>query len=258
MFRSSALVTLSVMLLTGFDVPAQVAPSVSGSVGNAAENLIRMHEAWDSKASTPGTSLVIKESTRSGQIIKFRLIAGGVPKRGIYSLLAWPVTQKGPSEVLKGVKLDASGLAICAGTPGACGSVDKPDDPIDISVRPVPGEPVRFGLISEDGATKVFAKAVPVPLSGEDNGCRVEATLITPAAELVLIIGSGFASNSEVIMDSNSEGERHSAKGKTDADGRYISAIMPHKSGLARGVAKVSLKGAQCAPSVGVQWGRRS
>ncbi len=104
----------------------------------------------------------------------------------------------------------------------------------------------------------MFAKAVPIPLGGEDKGCRVEATLLTPAAELVLITGSGFASNSELMMDSNSEGERHSVKGKTDADGRYVSAIMPHKSGLEGGVAKVSLKAVQCAPSVGVQWGRRS
>lgn len=134
------------MLLSGFEAHAQVTPSVSGSSGKAAENLVRMHEAWGSKASTPGASLVIKESTRSGQIIKFRLIADGIPKAGVYSLLAWPVTQKGASEVLKGVTLDTTGLAICAGTSGACGSADKPDDPIDISLRPVPGEQPRPGL----------------------------------------------------------------------------------------------------------------
>lgn len=89
---------------------------------------------------------------------------------------------------------------------------DKPSDPIDLVSRPAAGEPLRFGLVSEDGATKVFAKIVPVALRGEDRGCTVEGTLLTPAAELVLIEGSGFPANSELKVDSDSEGERHSGK----------------------------------------------
>src|SRR5271157_625629 len=79
---------------------------------NATETLAKMHEAWGPKASTPNASLVIKESARSGPVISLRLVAAGVPKDSVYSLLTWPVTQRGPSEVLKGVTLDASGLAI--------------------------------------------------------------------------------------------------------------------------------------------------
>jgi hypothetical protein len=133
--------------------------SGSGSVQDAAANLSRMHEAWGAKASTPNASLTIKESGRSGQVIKFRLYAGGVPKAAVYSIVAWPVTQKGPSEVLKGVTLDESGLAICAGASGTCGSADKPNDPIDLNLTAIPGEPVRLGLVSADGATKVRVSA---------------------------------------------------------------------------------------------------
>jgi hypothetical protein len=217
-----------------------------------------MHEAWGPKASTPHASLAVQESGRSGQVIKFRLVADGVPKESIYSLVQWPVTQKGPSAVLNGVTLDASGLAVCAGRPGTCGTADKPDDPIDLVSRPVPGEPVRFGLISADGATKVFAKVVPVPLRGEDQGCSVEATLLTPGAELVLIAGSGFPSNSEIRMDSKSDDERHGGKGKTDADGRYMSSLLPYRQGLASGKTEVTLKAGKCAPSVSVPWGRHN
>jgi len=258
MLRSLAQVTLSAGLLNGFEMHAQSTPNVSKSSEHRAETVVRMHEAWGSKASTPGTSLVIKESTRSGPTITYRLIASGMPKGAVYSLLAWPVTQKGPSEVLTGVTLDASGLAVCAGTPGACGSADKPDDPIDIPLRPVPGEPVRLALVSEDGATKVFAKAVPVPLRGEDKGCSVEATLLTPGGELVLVAGSGFAANGDLTMDSSSGAESQHRKGKADADGHYVSAIMPYTTGLAAGVASVKLISAQCAPSVKVAWGRRN
>jgi len=187
------------------------------------------------------------------------LYAEGVAKDKAYSLLAWPVTQKGPSKVLSGVTLDASGLAICAGTPGTCGSADKPNDPIDLKLRPVPGEPVRLGLISEDGATKVFAKVVPIPLRGEDRGCVVEGVLLTPSAELVLIEGSGFPANGDLMMDSNSEGERHAGKAKADQDGRYTTAVLPYKQeGPSHGTLKVTLKSAGCSPSVEVPWGRHN
>ena len=200
---------------------------------DAAETLAKLHEAWGPKASTPGASLVIKESVRAGQVISLRLYANGVPKDKVYSLVAWPVTQKGPSEQLGGVMLDASGLAICAGAPGTCGSANKPDDPIDIKVQPVPGEPVRLGLVSADG-TKVFAKVVPNPLRAEDRGCSVDATLLTPGAELVLIEGAGFPPNSDLTMESVSEGERHGGPGKVDTEGRYVSAILPSVKGVAR------------------------
>lgn len=231
-------------------------PASNASAQDAATNLVKMHNAWGSQASTPNTSLVIKETERSGQVVKFRLYAEGVAKGQVYSIVTWPVTQKGPSESLSGVTLDASGLAICAGTPGTCGRGDKPNDPIDLIFRPVPGEPVRLALASQDGATKVFAKVVPVPLRGEDRGCAVEAILLTPRAELVLVEGSGFPANSDLKLDSDSEGERHGGPGKVDPDGRYMSAILPYKQGLQRGIVKVTLKSPGCSPSVSVPWGR--
>jgi len=233
---------------------AMLALRLAAQDPSSPENFVRMHQGV--KASPPNTSLVIQESERAGQVIKFRLIASGVPKDGVYAMLAWPVTQKGPSEVLTGVTLDGNGQAICAGVPGTCGSADKPNDPIDLVLGPIPGEPVRIALISADGATKVFSKLVPIPLSGDDRGCRVEATLLTPGAELVLIEGSGFPPNSDVTMESESQGEHHSGKAKTDADGRYASALLPYRQGVARGSTKINLKAAKCAPSLTFAWGR--
>jgi len=258
MLRRGILTSLSLVLLTGL-VCGQSSSSASKTTDqNSPENFVRLHQAWGPQGSTPNTSLVVKESARSGQVIKFRLIADGLPKGGVYTLLQWPVTQKGPSEVLRGVTLDASGLAICAGAANTCGSADKPNDPIDVNLRPIPGEPVRLGLVSADGATRVLVKFVPIPLRGEDRGCSVDATLLTPGAELVLIEGSGFPSNGEVTMDSDSAGERRSAKGKADADGRYMTALLPYKEGVPGGLLKVNLKAPKCTPSVNVPWGRRN
>jgi hypothetical protein len=218
--RSRALLLASTMAIA-FPLLAQ------NNAPDAATNLTRMHEAWGEKATTPNTSLTIKETSRSGNTVRFRLYATGVPKDSVFTLVAWPVTQRGPSESLKGVTFDEKGLAICAGRPGTCGTPDNPNDPIDLPFNPAPGEPLRLGLISSDGATKLFAKLVAVPIRGEDRGCRVDATLLTPGAELILLEGSGFPAGGEITIQSNSEGERHDGKGTADSTGRYISAFCP-------------------------------
>lgn len=231
-----------------------------GQAGNPQEavtNLIRMHNAWGPNASTPGTSIAFQAAGRDGQTLKYHLRAKGLSKDKQYTLVSWPVTQKAPTQLLGGVTLDPTGLAICAGTPGTCGNSAKPNNPIDLTLHTVPGEPARFGLVAVDNSTKTFGKFVPVPLRGTASGCTAEAFLLTPGAELVIVEGSGFPVNSEIAMDSDSEGEIHSQKAKTDANGRYQGAMLPYKQGVARGTVKVVLKSAKCSPAVEVPWGAR-
>jgi hypothetical protein len=234
------------------------AAASTASAVETASRLVKMHEAWGPGASTPNRSLSLKEASREGSVIRIRMYATGLPKHDVYTLLTWPVTQRGPSESLRGVTFDESGLAVCAGTPGTCGTPDKPNDPSDVVLKPVPGEPSRLALISADQAIKLYAKIVPIPLKGEDKGCSVEAVLLTPGSELVAIEATGFPANTDVVMDTESEGERHGGKAKTDSNGRYVSAILPYKQGLARGTAKVTLKSAGCSPAVSFPWGRRN
>jgi hypothetical protein len=230
---------------------AQTAPNAE----QLAQQLTRLHDAWGVRASTPNVTLVIVEQSHTGPEFRYRLQATGISADTVVNLVAWPVTQRGPPEVLRGVTFNDMGFAVCAGRPGTCGDPAKPDDPIDIPFRPVPGEPVRLSVVSQDGAIKSFAKIVPVPLQGEDKGCRVSATLLMPGAELVFVEGTGFVPNSDLTMASESEGEKHDAKGKVDAQGRYISALMPYKQGLARGRIIIRLKASACSPTVSVPWG---
>ena len=257
MSKTNALV-FRFIVLASIALPAlgQGTAAPSGTE-DAVNRLVKAHQAWGPAASTPNTSLSLKEASREGQTIKVRMYATGLPKEGTYSLMQWPVTQRGPTEIFSGVTFDESGLAVCAGTPGTCGG-DKPNDPIDVVLKPVPGEPSRLALISADQSIKVFAKIVPIPLRGEDNGCSVEAVLLTPGAELVLIEGTGFPPNSDIVLDSESEGERHGGKAKTDVNGRYVSGILPYKQGMARGTTKVNLTSAGCSPSVSFPWGKRN
>jgi hypothetical protein len=233
---------------------AQTPPTAEQS----AQQLTSMHDAWGARASSPNATLTIVEQSHTGAEFRYRLRATGIPAGSVMTLVAWPVTQRGPVEVLHGVTFsDDVGFAVCAGRPGTCGDPAKPNDPIDLPFRPVAGEPVRLGVISQDGSVKAFARIVPVPLQGEDKGCRVSASLLTPAAELLFVEGAGFAPNSELTMATDSEGDKHDAKGKADDQGRYVSALMPYKQGLARGTVNIRLKGSACSPGVAVPWGKR-
>jgi hypothetical protein len=158
---------------------------------------------------------------------------------------------------MDGVTFDSSGVAICAETPNTCIG-NKADDPIDLLSQPAAGEPLRFGVVSDDGNIKVFAKIVPVPLRGQDRGCTVEAVLLTPNASVLWIEGSGFVPSSDVKIDGNSEGEHHAGTGKADSNGGYSFSVLPSKLGLDHGTIQIKLETPKCSPSVKVPWGRWS
>ena len=240
-----------------FAALAVASPALAQSSANALPAQARMHEAWGEKSSTPGTSLTIKEASRSDDGSRFRLYATGVPKGTVFSLIAWPITQRGPSEVMEGIVLDENGqddngMALCPGQPDTCGTPDQPNEPLEIPGSPMPGEPVRLGLMSADGALKLYAKLVAVPLRGEDQGCAVEATLLTPGADMIVVEGTGFPAASEIIMDSGAQKEPRVVKGRTDSSGRYLGAVLPYEQGSPSGALKVTLKSSKCSPAVTV------
>jgi len=216
-----------------------------------------MHDAWGVRASSANMTLAIVQQSHTGVEFRYRLQATGIPAGSVVNLVAWPVTEREPAVVLKGVTFNDTGLAVCAGRPGTCGKPAKPDDPVEIPVHPSPGEPLRLGVVSPDGAVKAFAKIVPVPLQGEDKGCRVSAALLMPEAQLLFVEGTGLAPNSELSMATDSEGERHDIAGNVDGHGRYVSALMPYKQGLMGGVVHIRLKAGGCSPTVIVPWGKR-
>ncbi len=253
-----ALVGFGQLLFTQFGL-GQTTARQPAAIAQAMEGLVRAHRAWGPAASLPpGATLIAKESLHDGKVIKFRLYANGVPTPGVYSLVNWPVTQRDPAVVMTGVTLDKDGLAVCAGTPGTCVG-NGPNDPIDVVLNPVPGEPARLGLISPDQSARALVTFVPVPLQGTDTGCKVQIVLLTPASELLLVEGSGFAPGSDINMTSESEGERHGGgKAKADSNGQYSAAISPYVQGKASGTVQVTLKSAECSPSVRAPWGRRN
>jgi hypothetical protein len=217
--------------------------------------LIDAHRRWGPGENSPGANLSLKELSRERGKVVYAMYSTGLPRDRVYDSVEWPVTLDAPRVNLPGVTFDSSGRAVCAGRPGTCGTPTTPDDPIDLTFFPVKGEPYRLAVVDhDDPSIRAFIKVVPTPLAQEDGGCRVEAVLLMPHAEILLIEASGYPPRAELSFESNSEGEIHNATPSADEAGRYTAAVMPAKAGLTRGVVKVRVVGPRCSPEVQVPW----
>jgi hypothetical protein len=231
------------------------------SVQTSVERLVAMQRAWGIKMNTPGASLDLKELSRGTAnghtLIKYRMLASGLPLDKVYSLVVWQ-TGGQPQTSLSGVTVDESGTAICAGRAGTCGTPDKPNDPIDLDMMGGLGEVKRIGLVASDKSVSAFASAVPFPIRAADGECVLEATLVTPKAEAVILTAKGFKSGVGLDIESVSEGEKQHPLAKADANGNYEWVVLPFKKGLAKGRTQVSVRSDACKPALSFAWGEGS
>ena len=251
-FRACCLFTVLAAPLCAQQPPA---PLTQQQVLEMANTLVQAHVGWGPELNSPGAVLTLRELSREGGTVSFGLRATGVPKDKVYVLFQWPVTQARPVPALRGVTFDENGIAVCAGRPGTCGKPDKPNDPIELTTIPALGEPFRFAIAAEDDPNiKAYAKAIPLPLEAEDKGCRIRAIVLAPRGTLAAIEASGFPADSVVDLHTDSAGEVHDSKPKTDKAGRYIAAVLPVKAGTPAGTIRIRITAGQCKPEVSLPW----
>jgi hypothetical protein len=226
-----------------------------------ADRLAKFQMAWGPGLNSPGASMQLREISREkvkGEtVVTYRILTLGLPITSSYSLMTAGFDYVAVSR-LDGLTLDESGQAICAGKQNLCGEPDEPSAPYDLKVVAAKGEPKRFGLVSRDHNFKAFISIVPFPVEGVDAICSVEAILLTPKAEALLVLGRGFPANSEVRMQANSAGETHFTTEMTDDRGNFSKIQLPYVEGKSNGLIRVTAQSKACAPFVDFQWGRDS
>lgn len=194
---------------------------------NAAQALLKAHEAWGKKLNTPGASIQAKEVERQGNLVKYHLFVSGLPSDALYTVLNWPVTQPKPLRSIDGVSIRKDGIVMCAGrTDEQCGDPSKKDDPIEFGFDPAKGEPLRLALISGDN--RVFIVIVPDPIVGKDT---------------------------QVSFDSHSYDEKHPLTVQTDANGELHFSLLPFVAGHSKGTTTVKGTGS-CSPALTFDWGQ--
>ncbi len=218
------------------------------------KRLSAVQENWGSKTSSAGVTLKLVQVRHEGSRYVYELHVSGAPAGKVYSMISWPVSAMEAHEEGGGVTLSPVGTAICEGVAERC-KLPKPNDPIAVTVEPKPGEPVRVGLLSTDRTVRAFAQVVPLPLRGADKGCRLEATLMTPHAEILWLEAAGLPANASFEMISTTEGKTSQVMGKADADGHFHTVMLPEQKGVSHGTDTVELKAQGCTPSVKFSWG---
>jgi hypothetical protein len=219
----------------------------------------RQNHAWNPKLNSLGVSIKVSEVGRSqAHQIYYRLRGSGFPPNLKYTIVAWPANQIKPEAAMTGVTLDASGLAVCPGTPGTCEG-DGANDPIRLAFSPVRSEPIRLSLVSDDEERlRAFISFVPIPNRVTDKKCSLEEVMLAPNSSLIALQGSGYEPNSDIQFLSESEGEHHDGKLKTDSDGNFYFALGQGVKGKEKGITKASVSSRGCSLSLNIPWGKDS
>ena len=247
---------------------------------------------WGPKASSPGIGLTMKEMARTkgalGTLVTYRLSATGFAPGTRLTLVRWPLNS-GLLAVMNGIVIDASGMAVCGApapaasstaapnagagktaadaqtaaqnkppTVPACTETMKANDPVEITTAAAKGEAIRLALVAEDKKGGAAASAVPFPVVGEDRGCKLQILLGSKDAELVLIEGNGFKSDTPFTMGAETFGQKATIGAKPDAQGHFVAAMTPYVQGHDSGDTVIYYQSDACTPTVSFHWGKGS
>jgi len=121
------------------------------------------------------------------------------------------------------------------------------------------GLAVALGVQTHDASHTYLTMAIPRPVQGQDQACRIELELASPDGRTYLLRGSGF------VPGETLEGAWQYAKNSIDisipvlSDGSFTYPLF--HTGKAKGSRKwrgvVQVNGAKCAPSVEYLWGKQ-
>lgn len=244
------------LLVIPLSATVQVTEQNAGAV---MQELARQNQAWNPKSNSAGVSIKVTEVDRSlPHRIYYELSASGFPPNLKYTIATWPANQLKPQAGMTGVTLDASGRAVCAGSPGTCRG-DGPNSPIRMQFSPVKSEPIRLSLVSDDEKhLRAFISFVPIPNRVAENKCSFEEVMLAPFSSLVALQGSGYEPNGDIQFFSESEGEHHDGKLKSDSDGNFHFAMGLGVVGREKGVANVKIVSRSCSLSLAIPWGKDS
>jgi len=243
--------TLSVpMLICAQEEPG---PSTGASLSQA---LVKQHEGWSNKISTPGASIRVKETGREGSQARYSFYVSGLPNDRVYSVVSWPINQAHPVTVMEGVSIGKDGIVSCTGRlEGECTDPSgDSDNAVDFSFNSLSGEPNRLALVSGDQRAAVIV--VPNPITASDKGCTLSAERLTPHFEIAFFTGSGYPQDANILFDSESYGEKHRLETTADHEGKIHFAMLPFVSGHPHGTTHIKAAATGCSPGLKFDWGQ--
>lgn len=194
--------------------------------------------------------------SRNGRLVRYRVYVPGASEKKTYTLGTWKIGSE--LHVLPiDVYVNAKGLLMVhKPTPEQENSDSVADaDELDLATVAARGEPVRFVLATEDGKFMVPGTVVPFPISGSGTNCRIEARLVQPDGQAILLYADGLPPNSVIPFKAFSEGDTETPTFATNAAGHAATIDMPFVDGKDSGTLKVAIDSKGCSTSLEIPWG---
>ena len=244
--------------------PPSPTANAEGDPAQEAAKLVKLTREWvEGKLSTPGVSLKSRQfanKIENGELlVQYNVTVKGAPSNQPYLLMAWPLNESHAVEQLRGLSISSDGLVICGSlTAEQCGLIETKQkfDLMDFTFYPAKGEIFRLALVSPDEKTKIFFTMVPAPILKKDKSCSLEVVRLMPKFEVAMIRAKGFQPSEDLQFASIPSGDLSEPKPKADANGEYVSALLPFVKDKKSGKTIVTLKGVSCAPSISFEWGK--
>lgn len=206
---------------------------------------------WESM-STPGTKMEMREigrGTRGGKLmVGYEFQVTGASTKEPYTLMQWSINESQVHVVLPEGYVSSDGR-FCGIKQSGC------PVPIQLAFLPAQAEPFRMILMNKGGKTRIAAMVVPDPIIATDQGCSLEAVRATVKFEAAVLRGRGFKPKEKLAYQSNSAGEIITGTQVANEKGDITFVLMPSVKGKDSGTDEVTLKGADCAPTVKYEWG---
>ncbi|HZZ38082.1 MAG TPA: hypothetical protein VFE06_03050 [Acidobacteriaceae bacterium] len=230
----------------------------NAQAAQVAQKLVAQYESWGAKISTPGASITAKLGSRDGSVVRYNLYVTGLPADRLYNVVAFPVTEMEPVTVQEGVSLGKDGMVMCTGKQeGECDDPSSGDHGVvTFALNPARGEPFRFALVNESLDLRAAVVIIPDPILATDKNCTLSAVRLMPHFEVTYFSGTGHPPDADVTFASNSWGEKHTVKTRSDGNGAIRFAMMPAVAGHSGGTTGIKGVGMACAPSLKFDWGR--
>jgi len=209
--------------------------------------------AWGPQANSNGASLELEAKRVDESQFDVRLKTAGMSGGRRFQLVSWPLNQRRPSVIAADVTVSSNGYVTCPIDQKECVEA-APGAQVVLHLRPIPGEPTRLELLSEDHEVKAMVNTNLLPIQGSDRGCDLRATLVAPNGIAVLFRGLGFAPNEVVTEDSTSGHEANTSQKQANSAGQVYSVAFPVVKGETKGELRMTLKSNRCAPTVTVPW----
>jgi hypothetical protein len=193
--------------------------------------------------------------TQNGSFTRYRVFAAGAPENKVYAWRFWKDDDE-PKTAPEDIYVNARGLLMTRKPlPEEESSVQVPGGEFDITPEAHPGEPFRYDILSRDNQFSIPGTLVPLPVSAEDRGCRLEARTALPRALAVLFVSNGLPMESKIPLVVESEGSTTTLQMVTDSAGQAIVAAFPSVPGKTQGILRATMEGPDCLPSVSLPWG---